>query len=361
MKKKEKIIFIINRLGGPGWGGAHRVAVILANYFASNDYDVELFSWNCDQIDYPINNSVKITNFNIECKNFKDRIKVIYLMRKQLKKRKKSYIYVLMSRLTIDVFFANIFLKHKIIGSERTDPNTEPKNKLARVLRNIVFCLIYKCVFQTNDAQNYFPKMARNKSVVIPNPLTDNLPERFIGKRKHEFVTFCRIDKQKNLPMMIDAFILFHEKYNDFILNIYGDGLIRSEIENYIIEKNAELYIILNHFEKKIHDKIIDSFAYLNSSDYEGMSNSMLEALAIGLPCICTDCKIGGAKMIIKDHYNGILVETGNSMQLYLAMCELVENDNLREKISLNSIKIKEELCQDVICRKWEKLMNNEG
>ena len=113
-------------------------------------------------------------------------------------------------------------------------------------------------------------------------------------------------------------------------------------------------------FEKQIHRKIYDVAGFLSSSDYEGLSNSMLEALAIGLPCVCTDCPIGGARMVIKDSVNGLLVPVGDSVEMANAIIRIIEDGELSRRISMEAEKIKELLDEKVICKKWERLMYEE-
>lgn len=356
--KEKKVFFVMNRLGGIGWGGAHRVAVIIANYLSNKGYDVNIIVWNKIRVDYPIDRKVNVIDLKIEQKSEIDRIKACLQTRKILKNYKGAYVYALMSRIAVDVFLISPFLKLHIIASERTNPYIEPHNKFFRLLRNIFFCFMYKTVYQTPEALQYFPKMARKKGVVIPNPLSHNLIKPYRGEdRKKEFVTYCRIDKQKNLPMMIDAFIEVHNKHSEFILKIYGNGLLENEIKNYILSKKAEKFIFMCDFEKNIHEKIIESFAYLNTSYYEGLSNSMLEAMAIGLPCICTDCPIGGSRMVIENNKNGILVPTNDVKALVTEMNYLIENPLLAKKLSDNAIKIRNILSEDKICQIWENLM----
>jgi len=357
---KKKIFFIINRLGGFGWGGAHRVTVILANNFARKGYDVSLIAWNSSQIDYPIDNKVKIYAFNYDYNKEKDRMKACIETRKILKNNKNSIVYVLTSRTAIDIRIFTLFTKIKIIASERTDPTSEPKTKFKRFIRNQMFKFMDVSVFQTRDALAYFPKKVRKKGVVIPNPLSPTLIEPYNGKREKVFVTFCRIDKQKNLYLMIDSFIKVHKKYSDFTLQIFGSGLLENSIKTYISDNRADKYIIMNGFTKNIHEKIKKFYAYINSSDYEGMSNSMLEAMAIGMPVICTDCPIGGAKMIINNGVNGILVPTGNEKELTNAMYKLIENKDLCKNLSKEAVKIREKLSEENICNQWEKLIYRE-
>lgn len=347
----------MNRLGGKGWGGAHRVSVILANYLARKGYDVTIIVWCKSNVDYPIDDDVKVICLNLDNIEGKNRIKACLKTRKILKGNRGAYVFVLISRMAVDVLIFSTFLGVKIIGSERTDPNSEPKKRIYRLLRNIAFCFMYKTVYQTNDAKEYFPKMAQKRGKVIPNPLSPNLPNPFDGERKKQFVTFCRIDKQKNLPLMIDSFIEVHKKHPDFILKIYGNGIIENEIREYIEKNNAEKYVILNGFLKTIHNEILNSYGFISSSNYEGMSNSMLEALAIGLPCVCTDCPIGGAKMIIEDGVNGLLVPINNKKAMIDAINRLIENPEFANSLSKEAIKVREKLAQEKICKEWEKLI----
>ena len=98
---------------------------------------------------------------------------------------------------------------------------------------------------------------------------------------------------------------------------------------------------------------------FVSSSDYEGMSNSMLEAMAMGLPCVCTDCPAGGARAVIKDGENGLLTPVGDSHALYLAMKKIAENPGLANKLSQNSVKIRNKQSVDKIIKKWMELIDD--
>lgn len=357
MSEHKKIFFVIGYLGGPGWGGAHRVVCVLANYFAKIGHDVTIIVWKDSPIDYPLIDSVKIQWLHSKIDKEVDVIKPCIMTRKILKQNKGAYLIAFMSKMATYARLFTIGLNIKLIGSERTDPRKEPHQRISRLIRNVAFCFLDKTVYQTEDAMRYFPKMAQKRGCVIPNPITPNLPVPFSGERRKEFITFCRIDKQKNLPVMIDAFVEAHKKHPDYILRIYGAGKAEMEIRNNIKSHHAENYIFMEGFSNNVHDKIIDAYAFLSSSDYEGMSNSMLEAMAIGLPCICTDCPIGGAHMIIENGINGILVPVGDSSAMSAEICRLIENPILCQKISIESCKVRERLNEDSICEKWNELL----
>ena len=83
----------------------------------------------------------------------------------------------------------------------------------------------------------------------------------------------------------------------------------------------------------------------------------MIESMAIGLPCVVTDCPCGGAKMMIEDKVNGILVEVGNVKSLYTGIKSIIEDDEMANRISINAEKIKIKLNQEDICKIWKSLI----
>jgi glycosyltransferase involved in cell wall biosynthesis len=100
---------------------------------------------------------------------------------------------------------------------------------------------------------------------------------------------------------------------------------------------------------------------YVSSSDYEGLSNSMLEAMAIGLPVICTDCPCGGARMVIKNYDNGILVPVRNTERLAEAMSEIADNYELSNMLSIRARRIREYLAPDKITAQWIQVIEALG
>ena len=98
---------------------------------------------------------------------------------------------------------------------------------------------------------------------------------------------------------------------------------------------------------------------YVNSSDHEGISNAMLESMAIGLPVVCTDCPCGGARMIIKNEQNGMLVPVNDKDALRKAMEKVISDNTLRKNISKEASKLKDELNQEKIVGKWKELIES--
>ena len=104
------------------------------------------------------------------------------------------------------------------------------------------------------------------------------------------------------------------------------------------IEQNVRL----RGFSGRVKEEINSAAMYVLSSDYEGISNSMLEAIALGIPVIATDCPIGGSGMYIEDGVNGLLVPVGGAEPMTEAMCRIADDRKLSASISEEGRKLRE-------------------
>ena len=213
-------------------------------------------------------------------------------------------------------------------------------------------------IVQTQSEKDYYMNEIENV-YVINNPIINDLPERFKGERNKIIVNFCRVAPTKNLELLLEAFSIFHLEYPEYILEIYGNinGELEREylpvIEKKIEELHLEECALILPPSADVHKKVLQSARFVSSSNYEGLSNSMLEAMAIGLPCICTDCFGGGTREVMIDHENGLIVPMNDSDAMYKAMKEFVENPDLAEKCSRNAEKIRDKLSVEKITQQW--------
>ncbi|MDF2948214.1 MAG: putative glycosyltransferase [Sedimentibacter sp.] len=352
----KKITFVVGIMGN---GGAERVISVLSNIFAAKGYQIYVITIYGEKTDYELNPSV--VHISFKCKSrmrvFRPLERCIFL-RNYYKTKKPDIVISFLADVNIYSLIAALFTKTKVIVSERNDPNQDPKSNMIRKLRNIVYWFADGLVYQTPDAKKYFEYLDKKKNAIIPNPIKDNLPNPYQGVRKNKIVTACRLDYQKNLIMMIDAFDMLQKKHEGYKLMIYGEGPLRNELENYILKKGLNTKVFLKGFSNNIHYEILKSKIFAISSDYEGISNSMLEALALGLPVIATDCPIGGTRMFIKNEINGVLVNVGDADAMAEAMIRIVEDDAFAKKLSVNAVNIREKLSAVIIANMWLDFIN---
>ena len=254
-------------------------------------------------------------------------------------------------------------LPNRIIISERGNPNRLIKSRYGYNFIKKYYKRVQKAVFQTGDAKAVYPECVSQKGVVISNPIKDNLPQPYHGERNKNITTFCRISYEKNLPLLIDAFSKIHNEYPNYKLRIIGDANNTQEkstfeyIKSQVRELELEDSVLFENFMSDVHENILRDAMYVNSSDSEGISNAMLEAMAIGMPVVCTDCPIGGARATIKDGENGLLVSVNNAEEMYKAIKRLIEEDGLADKLSCNAAKLRDKLSLESITEKWMMLL----
>ena len=96
---------------------------------------------------------------------------------------------------------------------------------------------------------------------------------------------------------------------------------------------------------------------YVLSSDYEGISNSLLEAMAIGLPVIATDCPCGGCRLCIENEKNGLLVPVGDDKAMAEAMGRIAAEPKKADSMGKTASKIAERFSIRHISGEWIALI----
>ncbi len=254
---------------------------------------------------------------------------------------------------------------NKVVISERGDPCQSLASRTTMAFLKNEFKRADEIIFQSPDVKKWYEENAGVSGTVIFNPVKSDLPEPHSGERQKKIVNFCRISDQKNLCLLVQAFSIFRKDFPEYELEIIGDP-VGNGVEGYLQIVEAEIRrrqcdscIRILPSRKNIHESIKDYAMFVSSSDYEGMSNSMLEAMTIGLPCVCTDCPAGGARAVIRDGENGLLVPVKNANALAKAMKRIITEDGLAERLSRNAIKIREEQSLDKIIEKWMNVIND--
>lgn len=349
-------MIVIGSLSG---GGAERVVSVLANNFTSLGHEVYLVTVAKDKIDYYIDDGIIYhhVNSNFSLKGLSG-LNRIFNLRKYIKQQNSDIVISFTAKVNIYVLLAKLTSKFKVIVSERNSPDKNPQTKFIRFIRTLLYFNSDGFVFQTEGAKNYFPKFIRRKSEIISNPLSPNLPMKNSVKRVNKIVAVGRLEEQKNYPLLIKAFNFFLQECPDYELHIYGDGSLQTDLECKINELDLEMRVLLKGNVKEWHREAIDAKMYVLTSDYEGLPNSLMESMAMGIPSISSDCTNGGPKELISHGENGFLFPVGDCHSLANYMLELANNPNLAKKFSENSIESSKEYDQFKITSKWLSYIN---
>ena len=345
-------------ISNSGVGGSQRVAMHLAQWLETSS----VHSCEIVALKPPTGNAYDMSGFKFEEINSN---RIIFKLSSIIRARKPDILLSMGVPLCLYTVPACLLTKTKHIISERNDPAHFAGKTIVKIFSRLAMRTANGFVFQTKDAQDYYGGRIAKKSVVIPNPLFNlkNMPAQpFEGDRNKTVVSVGRLNKQKNQKMLIEAFAQLSGEFGDYSLTIWGEGPERANLEELIKELNMQDRIFLPGASDNVLEEIYDEGIFVLSSDFEGMPNALMEAMALGLPCISTDCPCGGPKDLIKNGENGILVPVGNVNHLATAMKELISDNKKAREMEKKAIEIRQYYDTNTTCSKWiaffEKFVN---
>ena len=357
----HKFLFVIPTLS---FGGAERVVSVLSGAICNQNQSVTIIKYyECDE-EYRIDARVRVINLSggdrkaYSQLSFGNKVK---LLRASIKAETPDFIIPFMFSVAQTVNFATIGLPVTVIQSIRINPAIGPESKTKRLLRDY---LVYrsKCTFVQNNQQKEYFKLRKDRIHVLYNPISEYMFDINPSFSNNAY-TVCaagRLEKQKNFKLLIDSFCEAFPKDGNAVLMIYGDGSLKDKLTEYVslLERSDSIQLMgrTDHIEKAYEC----SDLFVLSSDFEGMPNALIEAMACGLPSIYTDCPTGPSDLI-EDGKNGLLVpmKSVDAMsQAILRMysdrekaIEMGQNarETIRQKCDADAIAIKMiEVCESI-------------
>ena len=343
-----RVLFVIP---GMGFGGAERVVATLANELVkSNDITVVLTSGKGETA-YKLDENVKLEIMPVSG----NVVKTWGAFRRLCKRQRPDAVVAFMADTGVmaAAFLAGTGIP--VIASERNDPARKrgDLSVIVKLLGRIAPAFTAGYVFQSEGARSYYPKRVQKKSRIILNPLNiEKLPAREADKIDNRIVSVGRLHPQKNQKMLINAFAKSKAK-DAHTLHIYGDGELRGELEALIDKLGISDKVFLEGNSKRVQEDIKNAKMFVFTSDYEGLPNALMEAMAIGIPCLSTDCSPGGARMLINDGENGVLIPCGDEERLIAELDALIDDPERLKAFSEQSVKLRDRTNIAAISKEW--------
>lgn len=363
----SKIIFTIDTIGS---GGAERVMATLANYMAEKDHTVIMVNADSSKPFYQIDNRVTLKKMNLSwdksgCVAMLERMVQKYLyLEKLFKKEKPDVVLSFLYNMEIPAILAALTTKTKIVVSVRNSVQYYPR--YVQLFRRIFFPHIKGVVFQSTVVQHTYPFNRLKNSCVIVNPLMAAIHDKVIPveyeQRKPWIINVARLMPQKNQALLINAFAHISAQYPQMELHIFGEGKLRTALEQLIEELNLKNRVFL---EGNVPDAIIknkDARLFVMSSDHEGFPNALVEAMVCGIPSLSTKFDTGVAEQLIRDGENGFLCEAGNLQDLEKQMIRALDIGEKIQSISEKASDLFDMVNTERVCSEWEQyLLGEEG
>lgn len=359
-----KIGFLIKNLNA---GGAERATVSLANYFSEHGVDTEIITLQDADSFYELSDKVSHVRLGLDeielelsFKRISGALKRMLSIRTQIKKRHLDVLIGMSFSMTWYTVFATLFTKTKSVGTERNNPYRYKASKLNTFLRKLFYRFCNGYIFQTKKASQFFNDKLRPNDIVIPNALFNELVYTLDPPEEREKIICAvgRLDPQKRFDVLIDAFALIKDKIPEYKLIIFGEGDLRNELERKVESLSLNDRIFLPGTNPEAVRIVNRSSVFVLSSDLEGMPNVLIEAMAMGVPCVSTRCEMGPEELI-ENGVNGILVETGNSKQIAAAVLGILNDSQLSQKLSENARKLIKTHSIEKISERWLSYLNN--
>lgn len=352
-----KIMFYISTICN---GGAARVMSNLANVLSERGHECTLVTTFRAPEEYQLAKCVKRVSFYDQKPTgawFTKNVAITSMLRKQVKQERPDLLVSFLAEPNFRAAMATIGTKTKTVLSVRNDPSREYKGMLSTLLAKYLFRRVDGVVFQTADAQAWFPKCIQQKSRIIFNAVKKDFYDVELSEQPTGIVATGRLSQQKNHPMLVRAYAKIADKITDD-LTVYGAGDSKPLIAL------AEQLGIANrvHFPGQtmaVKDAIKSAKIYVMSSDFEGMPNALMEAMAMGLPCISTDCPCGGPRSLFTEDMYHFLSPVGDSVTFADRILELYQDNKKRFEHAAKCKNAAAAFRPEIINNEWENYLTS--
>ena len=352
-----KVLFVASSLS---YGGAEKMLCFVANGLSKRGHTVCITNLLEEEEEVQhLSPEIVVQRITSSNTRYMEKIQKIRKLRQCIISEKPDVIVAFKSTPAWLACLARRHTNIPLVFSERGDPYIENLKKWRTYPYWKLINHAAGAVFQTYGAKEYFEKGLQSRSTVIPNPVAqvpcDAVKNEAGGK---SIVSFGRFEnRQKRYDVMLDAFDMFHSTHPDYVLKLYGTGEDEQKVRQWVNNRNLQNAVMFLGYAGKPYEKMIKGDIFLITSDYEGISNAMLEAMAAGFPVISTDSSPGGARMVIQDKENGLLVPVGDSKAIAAALSMFADNDELREKCAEQAQNVSKRFDPNIILEQWEQYL----
>jgi glycosyltransferase involved in cell wall biosynthesis len=356
--KNNTMLFVTGSLSS---GGLEKIVANLANFYARKKIKVVIVCLLSDGSDLfqKIDVSIEVRYFCKDKKRKKIKILNTIAWIRYLKKLFKSYSPSIVVAMSLKIASLCSLAKRdkamRLVMREMSDP----KSKARSPLSNRICFLLCKnkvdgVIFQTEWEKSCYPLYLKKKGVVVPNPVSVNGIIR--DGTNDSIVTLGRIDNfAKRHDLLIKAFSMICDDYQNIILEFYGEGPDLNKNIDLCKKLGIEKKVIFHKPVLNVLECIRNSKCFVLCSDFEGLSNALIESVLIGIPSISTNWN--GVDDIIENNVSGIIIEKNSVDQLSQALRLVLDNDEFAENLSKNGQKLSDKFNPDCVFETYRKMI----
>jgi glycosyltransferase involved in cell wall biosynthesis len=364
-----KLLFFISSLSS---GGAERVVANLANHWGKKGWQVTVVTLTAQDNDfYALHSSVKRIALNLigESSNafigLWSNLRRIMALRKVLQKIQPEFALGVMTTSNIILALAAWGLSSmRAFGSEHTYPPCFPLGTLWERFRRCCYGRLEGVTALTCESRDWLVAQTNVRKVpIIPNAMVWPLPmqnprvapDSIRSSERSLLLAVGRLNVYKGFDGLIAVFTNLASKHPYWDLVILGEGPQKTKLENQVRAAKLEKRVFFPGCAGNIGEWYEQANLYVMTSRFEGFPNTLIEALAYGLPAVSFDCDTG-PRDIIRPEVDGLLVSPGDLVALENALHRLMGDGVLRQRFSERAVEARDRFSIERIAGMWEQL-----
>jgi len=334
MKERIKILELIDSLDSGGAESLLKNFVLEAK--KNNTFNLEIATLYSNAIfkEEIKNAGIPVWNLNLKYKyDLRGILKIITI----IKKGKYDIVHVHLFPADIFAALASLFLSKDIVWifSEHSVYNRRRSFKIFKILDSFTYRRYLKIICVSNQVESnlfsWIPSIKR-KTKVIPNAVL--VPE-FLKPNHlkiYDILFVGRLNQAKGIDILLKAAKVLKDKYGKNLkIAIVGDGPLKENLNNLAVKLGVNGEVKFLGVRKDIEELMVSSKIFVLPSRWEGLPMVILEAMSRGMSIIATG--VGGIPEVVENGKEGILISPEDPETLAQAINDLIENEELREKL----------------------------
>ncbi|CDN30871.1 Glycosyl transferase group 1 family protein [Mucinivorans hirudinis] len=340
-------------------GGQERIVASLANHYARAGHDVSIVCLFKSETFFPLEQSIKVyePTINRDGNNrFLYALKIIPYIRRTVRRIKPDTMLGVGEWFNPFTVLATLGLGYPLYLTDRMSPDLRfgvvldgAKKLFYRFSRGVIAQTSYA-------AQTIKRRTGVRNIIVIPNPV--NAIKRTEAEKRNVIITVGRLSPEKGQEYLIRAFAKLGRE--DWKLSLVGDGVSREKLKALVTELDVSDSVVFHGHKLDFVKELSEAEIFVLPSLSEGFPNALIEAMSLPLACISSDCT-AGPRDIIEEGVNGMLVEPANVDALAAAMEKLMYDKTLRERLSKNACRVRDELNFETISLRYLKFITDDN
>lgn len=360
------VLFVISHLGH---GGAQKVIIDLANKWTDSGLLTGIVTATDDFSNQKkLNKNVDVTNIMpVVIANMPTKLVATYniynyckKLRRIIKEKKPKYIISFICPTNIKAIIANIGINNsRLIISERNNINAQKFPLYIEAARKLLYkyadLVTANSKMSVEAMKNFVPE---TKVFYVENPVTmPDTSKKIKSDSVHRIIYCGRLVKQKRVGLVLEAVNLLVKKGMPCLFDIVGDGPLALSFKEYCANEKILTSVNFHGYIEDVSSCYENADIFVLCSEYEGVSNALLEAMSYGLVCIVSR-EANSSSDIIIDGYNGIVIDNANSNNLASCIENICSDPEVIQYLGNNAIVTARQYDDTSVFNKWNSLLD---